>query len=160
MKICIIPDCGKPIKAKNMCNMHWKRDHIHGDPYYVNSYRKPGEGTFRNGYHLKTYNGEQRSEHVVIVESVLGRKLNGAEEVHHVNRNKADNTKSNLVVCPSRAYHMLIHQRQRAFDASGNASYRKCKFCKTYSDPSAMGIFGTSGYHYSCFNQWRKARYG
>jgi hypothetical protein len=50
-------------------------------------------------------------EHIVVVEAVLGRSLKVGEEVHHKDRNRANNAPSNLVVCASHAEHMKLHAR-------------------------------------------------
>jgi hypothetical protein len=57
--------------------------------------------------------GHSVYEHFLVAEKALGRFLKHPEEVHHVDGNPANNTPSNLVVCPNRAYHMLLHRRQR-----------------------------------------------
>ena len=76
-----------------------------------------------------------KTEHRLVVEQVLGRELKASEIVHHVDGNRENNTKSNLVLCPSRAYHHLIHVRQRVVDAGGNPNKDKwCSFCKTIHD--------------------------
>lgn len=112
--------------------------------------RKAGEGSITgNGYVMytfgswgsykgKKYNGVRKMGHVLVAEKALGRELKGTEEVHHWNENKQDNRPSNLVICPDRAYHLLLHQRTRAFDACGHADWLKCRECKTYDDPKNM----------------------
>ena len=60
-------------------------------------------------------------EHILVVEKVLGRFLPKGVEVHHINGKRNDNRPENLIVCQDSAYHKLIHQRQRAFDACGHA---------------------------------------
>ncbi len=52
-------------------------------------------------------------EHVVLAEKALGRALPTASEVHHLNENKADNSRRNLVICENREYHALLHQRMK-----------------------------------------------
>ena len=99
-----------------------------------------------------------RPEHVLVVEKVLGRELPKGAVVHHIDGNKLNNSKENLLVCQDQAYHMLMHQRQRAMDESGNPNYRKCKFCKKYDDPSSLSANGTSNYHKKCRNSYLQLR--
>jgi hypothetical protein len=80
-------------------------------------------------------NGKDRPMHVVIAEKALGRPLPKGLEVHHVDMNKTNNENSNLVICPSRAYHRLLHQRMDALRESGNADFIRCSVCHTYDDP-------------------------
>ncbi len=89
-------------------------------------------------------------EHRRIAEAALGKPLPLGVEVHHVNHSR-DN--SALVICPGRAYHMLLHYRQRALEASGNANYVKCEHCKKFDDPeNNMWVHPriTRAYHRTC----------
>ena len=56
----------------------------------------------RDGKHL----------HRTIVEEVLGRQLKSSEIVHHIDCNKQNNAKSNLLVC-TQAYHAALHMKMR-----------------------------------------------
>lgn len=86
--------------------------------------------------------GNGKREHVVVAESVLGREMPLGAIVHHIDGNGRNNAKSNLAIFPSESYHQLIHLRQRALEASGNPEYRKCPFCKSWSDPKEMIVVG------------------
>jgi len=77
-------------------------------------------------------------QHILLAEKALGKQLPPEADVHHINRIKNDNRNNNLVICQDRAYHMLLHQRQRALEKTGNADWRLCKFCGQYGDPNTM----------------------
>lgn len=48
-----------------------------------------------------------------LAELALGKNLPKGACVHHVDGNPLNNESSNLVICPSHAYHMLLHKRLR-----------------------------------------------
>jgi len=62
-------------------------------------------------YVIKKFNGEILQQHRYIAELALGKPLPVGSEVHHYNGNRADNRYFNLIVCPSKEYHELIHER-------------------------------------------------
>jgi len=69
-----------------------------------------------SGYILE-YKGQNNyiQQHRLIAERVLGRRLKNNEVVHHINMNKKDNRKENLLVCDV-SYHSFLHQQmQRAW---------------------------------------------
>ncbi len=90
--------------------------------------------------HGATIDGRSVREHAVIAARALGRPLVQPEEVHHVDGDRLNNVNSNLVVCPDRAYHMLLHRRQRALDACGNPNWLKCRLCMQYDAPGALTV--------------------
>jgi hypothetical protein len=66
---------------------------------------------------------------------LLGRALTALEVVHHKDNNGFNNAAGNLVLFPNEAEHKEHHRRQRAFEASGNASFMKCRYCGEYENP-------------------------
>ena len=76
-------------------------------------------------------------EHIVIAEDSLGKYLNRSHPVHHIDENKLNNSRNNLVICEDKRYHMLLHQRTKALLEFGTASATKCVLCNEYiDDPS------------------------
>jgi len=89
--------------------------------------------------------------HVLIAEKALGKVLPKGAEVHHVDEDKSNNEPTNLVICPSRAYHMLLHMRARALKACGNANFRKCRHCQKYDSLENLNITPSKqAYHKAC----------
>ncbi len=62
---------------------------------------------------------------ILIAEKSLGKPLPNKAVVHH-------HTEKQLVVCENQAYHMLLHQRTRAYRATGNANSISCEKCRKY----------------------------
>lgn len=104
-------------------------------------------------------------EHVVIAERAIGKPLPHFAEVHHVDFNGTNNVRENLVVCPSRSYHRLLHLRTNALSESGNANFLKCRHCKTWDDPLNMKTWPTANgmvmkaHHVACNRAYQKDRY-
>lgn len=91
-------------------------------------------------------------EHILVAESALGRSLPATAEVHHHNEVRSNNTPSNLVICENKGYHALLHARKRAYEATGNASARRCSFCQSYEVDENVEMAKNSGsfYHRAC----------
>ena len=83
-------------------------------------------------------NGKRVCEHRLIAEEVIGGELPDGAQVHHVNGDKADNRKKNLVICEDDAYHKLLHRRQAALDECGNPNYVWCDLCSSWGPKESM----------------------
>ncbi len=81
-------------------NPAWKGGrYIEPDKGYV-MVRMPDHPRARaNGYVL---------EHILVAEAMLGRPLAEGEEVHHINKNRADNRPENLKVYASHLEHWMV----------------------------------------------------
>jgi hypothetical protein len=78
--------------------------------------------------------------HLALATKALGHALPKGAEVHHADGNSLNNTPSNLVICPSRAYHMLLHHRMRIQRRGGNPNTDAiCSTCDAVKPVSEMG---------------------
>ena len=162
-EICSVAGCESMADhpVSGVCHMHYKRMQRTGST--ESSRRQRGTGTITTfGYVAIAKEGKKKQEHVLIVEAILVHALPVGAEVHHLDGDRRNNANTNLVVCPSKAYHKLLHTRQDALEACGNAAHRKCPFCKQYSDPESMTHNKSSRYFYhaackASYNQQRKS---
>ncbi len=111
-------------------------------------------------YKQLVVDGRHVMEHIYIAETVLGRRLPKGAVVHHVDHDRRNNAKSNFVICPSQAYHLLIHLRERALIATGNPNMIPCHICKQWDLPENL-YFRKSRpgqWHRACNNAKHKQR--
>lgn len=88
------------ISGKNCYN--WKGGcRVQHDGYKM-LYNKKHPRSHGNGYVF---------EHILIMESYLGRALKPHEEIHHIDGHKDNNELTNLVLCSNHAKHMQFHRR-------------------------------------------------
>ena len=99
-------------------------------------------------------------EHIVVVERAMGKTLRRSAPVHHIDGNKVNNTNRNLVACDSAAYHNLLHRRQRALAAFGDANARQCCLCHEWGmiGPE-LRLYGRHAYHMECNRVRARTRY-
>ena len=88
-------------------------------------------------------------EHVLSAEKALGKPLPSKAEIHHANGSRNSGT---IIICQDRAYHMLLHQRERAYKTCGRAEWLKCQYCKQYDSPKNMYNYPSKnrGFHRKC----------
>jgi hypothetical protein len=99
---------------------------------FVHGHHWRGKGRPRQES-IKSYRSgpDGKRHHVVVAEKALGKPLPKGAEVHHVDGVKWNNAPSNLVLCQSHAYHLLLHARARVVKAGGNPNtQRLCCHCK------------------------------
>jgi hypothetical protein len=113
---CKIENCDTEIHGRGLCKFHymkwWRTGECEIEPQRQNAL--DGEGTRTTGGHiLLTVDGRRVYEHVLIAEKALGKSLPKGAVVHHINGIPYDNRPENLVICPSKEYHALIHKRMK-----------------------------------------------
>ncbi len=158
-RICDVSKCGRPVQWRKWCCTHYgrwlKTGEAAGD---IKRLAPRGSGYRRSdGYLILDFGGVKKLAHVAIAEKAIGKPLPSGAEVHHVDQDPTNNSPSNLVICPDAAYHKLLHQRQRAFDACGHYGWRKCQFCQQYDDPANMWTSRKKACHRACGNAARAA---
>lgn len=162
MSTCGVQSCGGDVVAKGLCNKHYHKLQRYGTPTAGYEEQRPkGQGSLRHGgYHRRYIEKKEKLEHVLIVERLIGKALPKGACVHHVDGNHHNNAHGNLVVCPSAAYHKLLHQRQAALDATGNADWRSCNRCHQYDAPEKLYISANHStvYHRKCEAEYVRTR--
>lgn len=113
---------------------------------------KGGKTLYANGYYFVLAHGHPRAncrgyvrEHILIIEKLLDKPLPPKAVIHH-------HTPDQLVACENQAYHMLLHQRMKAYKECGHANWLKCRYCHQWDDPINMYIHKKKriGYHRKC----------
>lgn len=90
------------------------------------------------GYLVRGRAGVVELEHRLIVEKAVGHPIPKGAEIHHVNGNRLDNSRGNLVLCPDHAYHVLLHRRTEALKATGDPGKIRCAICKQWDAPEKV----------------------
>lgn len=141
---CTVTGCSRPIYSlkKKLCHACYEQLRKRGTT--DRTIRPRGAGTFMAcGYvRVRDGSGGKLLAHRVIAERALGRPLPAGAVVHHADGDRANNSNANLVICPSRQYHELLHKRQAALEATGDASALRCYVCKTYDAAERINTRG------------------
>ena len=104
----------------------------------------------KDGYLRRKIDGIDVLTHILLAEKALGKPLPANAVVHHADGDRSNNVRSNLVVCPDRAYHNLLHKRMRAMASCGNANWLICCRCRNYDSPDNLSLSGNQAYHKKC----------
>lgn len=162
MITCSVEGCKNVAHCNGICTTHRRRERLYGSPY-VTKNNPPGTGFDALGYRATQINGKKKFDHVRIAESALGRELPEGAVVHHADGIRNNNSNGNLVICPDKGYHNLLHARINAFKASGDPNKRKCRHCKSYDDiKNLVNYFSGSSnqyWHKDCASSFAKQRY-
>jgi hypothetical protein len=145
---CTVAGCESAHIAKGFCQNHYRVFKRHGTPTPIKPELQVHTAT--GGYKFITVNGKTTYLHVTAMEQAIGRALIADEEVHHKDGNPANNDIENLVLCANHEEHMILHQRQRASDACGNADFRPCRICGKYDATESMNPHRKQFYHKAC----------
>jgi hypothetical protein len=92
-----------------MCNRHYLKWWLYGDPLAGKTYGSRGAGHMTLGY-LRI---NERLVHRTVAEKMLGRPLLPSEIVHHIDGDRLNNDPCNLQVFASQSEHAAHHARVR-----------------------------------------------
>ena len=158
--------CGEKTKPSDRSNKNIGRikgvpiNFIHGHNARI---RKLKDVRHSEGYVLRLIHGHPYSDSKgyvsrsrLVAEKALGKHISTKHDIHHVNEIRDDDSSKNLVVCENRSYHKILHRRQKALDACGNAGWRKCSVCKIYDDPENLYTENGRCYHNKCVNEYNQ----
>lgn len=166
IRVCNINGCEKPHDANGLCCSHAYRLRRYGNPLEPVRQAPKGTGYIDPLGYRRQYDehGNKKGEHIIFAEKALGRPLPLGAVVHHHDRNRSNNSPGNLVICPDKAYHKLLHRRMEAKAATGDANKLKCQFCKQWdSRGSIVAYAGASDgfmrfWHYQCKKEYDRRR--
>jgi len=114
-------------------------DKIENNPYIHIQSKIVEQRKFQNSYIQKQSENGLKNLHVLIMEEVLNRKLNGKEHIHHIDLDKWNNIPKNLCIVTN-SEHRLCHD-----------SLEKC-VAKLYENGHVKFDMAVGGYYINCSN--------
>jgi len=127
------------------------------NPRWKGGIQKSGNGALHQfaPNHPRADKRRRVYQHILMVEDALGKLLLLKAVVHHIDGNRQHNENNNFVVCENQGYHLLLHRRQRAYEACSHANYLRCRHCREWDDPINMTVLerkreGVGAYHKKC----------
>lgn len=72
--------------------------------------------------------------------------------IHHIDGNPKNNDFSNLMVCKNHRHHTTIHLEEKAYEATGDKSKRKCRYCKKWDDTTNLKYYGGSNKNHKVYH--------
>jgi len=107
------------------------------------------------GHRLSDKRGRLYLHHMMVEKAAPGLfKPEKGHEIHH--------TSGTLVVCESKAYHKLLHVREEALKACGDAHKRRCYICGEYDFVENLALGCRTYRHKKCSatqtKEYRKRR--
>jgi hypothetical protein len=95
--LCSIEDCSRQVRTKGLCGLHYQRQRAGKSMQPGLLRRDLGTGTVMNGYvRVPVGGGSRVPAHRLVMEQIVGRKLQPFENVHHINGVRHDNRPENL----------------------------------------------------------------
>jgi hypothetical protein len=127
--------CGEPAPIAKLTNT--RCGYKAGEPvrFRVGHYQRTRVP--QRGYRGRCPDAEGRvvQGHVAIASLAIGKSLPRGSQVHHVDGNKLNNARGNLVICQDYAYHALLHQRGAVVAVGGNPNTQRfCRACGQAKD--------------------------
>ena len=97
MKKCSVENCENKYHAKGYCQRHYIKMKAGRKIKGPDAHAPNGSGCIDSrGYKKITVNGKATTEHRMVMENYIGRKLLNSESVHHKNGDRLDNRIENL----------------------------------------------------------------
>lgn len=133
--------CGEAIEnfSKHRKNIQKRFKHGHNTTWLPPALSGEDNKNWRGGRHVSRYGyiyirkpdhpratmGGYVAEHILVMESAIGRYVTKTEQVHHINNKRHDNRLENLKLCKNDADHKAQHALQRRKEISK----RVCNVC-------------------------------